>query len=605
MKAVSLELTALSLVALLAWSVVRSADGSSATFEPDGERLETAAISDARTRGGPKERVFEPKEVPSPRESAAVAYDFRSDRIILFGGNTNRGNPGTLSSETWAYDLSANTWARRNPGVSPPGLATAGMAYDIQSDRTVLFGGSTYGFADEPSQAVVGDTWAYDFGNDSWERRSPAISPSARAAPSMAYDAGSDRVVLVGGYTGVSLNDTWTYDYEADTWTPMGTLAPPSTGDSAAIAYDTLSDRIVVFGGFVQSPHGDTNETWSYEFTSDMWSRMAPGQSPLRRWIVRGAYDSSSDRVVIFGGFRGWTVMTPLMDTWAYDVDGDAWTDRAPATRPAARCCHAMAYDAQSGRTVLFGGRTSALANDVWAYDYAANVWIDMTIPGAPRNPFLSPGDRQLILTWDPPASPGGSPTTVYRVYRGTVSGVHTLLAEVPPTSLTYSDSGLAVGVRYYYLVSAVSALGEGPFSQEVAATTATVPSAPQSVTAGPGDRQVTLSWGPPADDGGSPILSYSVYRDSTRIDVEGATSFVDTGLANDVTYTYRVSARNTIGEGANSSAAEATPTAPPPPPPPTPSSDSWPLMAAGAIGVSTIGGLLAVYFWRRRKQGA
>ena len=601
MKAVFPELTALSLVALLAGSVVRPDDGSGATFEPHAEWVDTAAIRETRTRGGPDERVFEPQEIPSPRESAAVAYDSRSDRIILFGGNTNRGNPGALSSETWAYDLNANTWSRRNPGLSPPGLAAAGMAYDIQSDRSVLFGGYTSGLTDEPGQAAAGDTWAYDFGNDTWERRSPGVSPSARSAPSMAYDAGSDRVVLVGGYTGVSLDDTWTYDYEGDIWMLMGTLALPSTGDSAAIAYDTLSDRTVVFGGFVESPHGDTNETWSYEFTSDTWSRKAPGQSPLRRWIVRGTYDSSADRVIIFGGFRGWTLKTPLMDTWAYDVDGDAWTDRAPATRPAARCCHAMAYDAQSGRTVLFGGRTSVLANDVWAYDYAANAWTDMTIPGAPRNPSISPGDRQIVLTWDPPASPGGSPTTAYRVYRGTASGVHSLVAEVPPTPLTYSDSGLAVGVRYYYLVSAVSALGEGPFSQEVAATAATVPSAPQSVTADPGDGRLNLTWGAPADDGGSPILSYAVYRDSTRIDVGNATSFVDTGLANDVTHTYQVSARNAIGEGVNSSAVSATPTAPPRPP----TLDSWPLVAAGAIGVSAIGGLIAVYFRRRRKQGA
>ncbi|NLL52867.1 MAG: helix-turn-helix domain-containing protein, partial [Peptococcaceae bacterium] len=91
-----------------------------------------------------------------------------------------------------------------------------------------------------------------------------------------------------------------------------------------------------------------------------------------------------------------------------------------------------------------------------------------------------------------------------------------------------------------------------------------TVPFAPQNFTATPGDSQVTLSWTAPASDGGSSITKYQVSKDNGVIwtDVGLNTSHTFTGLTNDMEYTFKVRAVNSVGRGAEASVT-ATPTAP------------------------------------------
>jgi fibronectin type 3 domain-containing protein len=93
------------------------------------------------------------------------------------------------------------------------------------------------------------------------------------------------------------------------------------------------------------------------------------------------------------------------------------------------------------------------------------------------------------------------------------------------------------------------------------------VPTAPAAPAAVAGAGSVTVSWGPPSWDGGSPITEYRVYRGTspgseTFLESAGtATSFIDTGVTNGVTYSYRVSATSANGEGPLSSSVSATPT--------------------------------------------
>lgn len=89
-----------------------------------------------------------------------------------------------------------------------------------------------------------------------------------------------------------------------------------------------------------------------------------------------------------------------------------------------------------------------------------------------------SPGNAQIVLNWTAPAD-GGSPITNYKVYRSTTSGAEVLVVAGGCSSLgnvlTCTDSGLTNGTMYYYKVSAVNVIGEGPQSDEANAT----PSAP------------------------------------------------------------------------------------------------------------------------------
>ncbi|HEY2080437.1 MAG TPA: PKD domain-containing protein [Streptosporangiaceae bacterium] len=98
-----------------------------------------------------------------------------------------------------------------------------------------------------------------------------------------------------------------------------------------------------------------------------------------------------------------------------------------------------------------------------------------------------------------------------------------------------------------------------------------TPPGAPQNLTAGAGNGQVSLSWQAPASNGGVNITSYKVYRgtspgNETLLTSGGCSglgavlSCTDAGLTNGQVYYYKVSAVNALGEGAQSNEATATP---------------------------------------------
>jgi len=195
--------------------------------------------------------------------------------------------------------------------------------------------------------------------------------------------------------------------------------------------------------------------------------------------------------------------------------------------------------------------------------------------PSAPQNLAATGGNAQVTLTWQAPASNGGSPITNYKIYRGTTSGGETLVATIG-NQLSYSDGGLTNGVTYYYQVSAVNNVGEGPRSNEASATPtapATPPGAPQGLVATAGDATVTLTWSAPSSNGGSPITNYRIYRSTTgggetlQATIGNVLTYSDTSVTNGVTYYYQVSAVSNVGEGPRSNEASATPTAPAGPP--------------------------------------
>ena len=86
----------------------------------------------------------------------------------------------------------------------------------------------------------------------------------------------------------------------------------------------------------------------------------------------------------------------------------------------------------------------------------------------------------------------------------------------------------------------------------------ATTPDAPTGLSATAGAAQATLSWTPPAVDGGSPITGYTVTVYAGGVsqgfaNIPVLTQVTIIGLANGTTYTFRVAARNTVGTGAQS----------------------------------------------------
>ncbi len=183
-------------------------------------------------------------------------------------------------------------------------------------------------------------------------------------------------------------------------------------------------------------------------------------------------------------------------------------------------------------------------------------------LPTAPTSLTGTAGDQQISLQWGAPSSDGGSALVAYRMFYGTGSGNYSGNQTV--SSSTFLQLSLTNGVRYYYAVSAINSVGEGPLSSEYSAVPMTNPSAPQSLLAIGGVRQVSLSWMPPLIDGGSNITGYKLYRgpsatgQSLIATLGPALEFTDTGLSNGTTYHYSVTAINSRGESLHSLDASA-----------------------------------------------
>jgi hypothetical protein len=187
-----------------------------------------------------------------------------------------------------------------------------------------------------------------------------------------------------------------------------------------------------------------------------------------------------------------------------------------------------------------------------------------ITLAAAPSNLVATAGNATVTLSW---TASGGA--IGYNVKRATADGgPYTQLAA--PTSASYTDSAVTNGTKYYYVVSTLNAAGESANSAQASATPAvpTAPLAPTSLAATAGNAQVSLTW-----SASSGATSYHVKRATTsggpytQVGAPSSTSYTDTGLTNDHSYYYVVSAVNSVGESPNSSEVKAVPVVMNPPP--------------------------------------
>ncbi len=180
-------------------------------------------------------------------------------------------------------------------------------------------------------------------------------------------------------------------------------------------------------------------------------------------------------------------------------------------------------------------------------------------LPAAPTGLAATAGNGQVALTWS-----ATSYATSYVVGRSTTNGgPYTAIAT--PTGTGYTDTGLANGTTYYYVVSATDLSGTGPGSaQSSAEPLPPLPAAPTGLAATAGNAQVALTWSSTAY-----ATSYVVGRSTTNggpytaVASPTGTSYTDTGLTNGTTYYYVVAAVDLAGTGPNSSQASAEPLPP------------------------------------------
>ncbi|MEX6689501.1 fibronectin type III domain-containing protein [Danxiaibacter flavus] len=93
------------------------------------------------------------------------------------------------------------------------------------------------------------------------------------------------------------------------------------------------------------------------------------------------------------------------------------------------------------------------------------------TLPTAPTNLRATAASTTVTLSWGQPSNTGGTTITGYKIYRGTASGKYNLIKTTSDgNTLSYVDGNKTNGTTYYYVISALNSVGEGPLSSEVSA---------------------------------------------------------------------------------------------------------------------------------------
>jgi hypothetical protein len=165
-------------------------------------------------------------------------------------------------------------------------------------------------------------------------------------------------------------------------------------------------------------------------------------------------------------------------DATTYDVKRST-TNGGPYTELAAPASPAYTDSSATNGTTYYYvvSALDAAGESVDSAQVTATPEAAGAAPSAPINLQATPGNAQVSLSWS--ASNGA---TSYHVKRATTSGgSYTQIAA--PTSTSYTDASLTGGTTYYYVVSAVNALGESPDSAQVMAGPAVPPAADVTVS--------------------------------------------------------------------------------------------------------------------------
>jgi len=364
--------------------------------------------------GGSWSQVTTTGSGPTTLGHAAV-FDPLHDQMVVYGGSNIATQTFLRGAWRLQFGTTPATWSRAPlAGAVPPATEGASAIYDPVASALRIFGGwSGPSALDSLNQNV----WTLSLHpTPEWGAPLPAHAPPAagRKGASVAYDSQNRRMFMIGGWRGDlggfgTAVDVWKLDLTAVTpsWTPMAPVGTPPAGRGyASLVYDSSDDRLVLYGGEDSlSRHADV---WTLTLTgTPTWTQLAPtGTTPAGRSRHGAIYDPARDRMVIFGGS---SLVFPYFgnDVWELSLSGaPAWSPLAPAgAPPAGRRETAVVLDAERDRMIVFGGISdTTCTNDVWALGLAGGTaWdsVEVAAGPAPRRAHtavVDPGRDRLLV---------------------------------------------------------------------------------------------------------------------------------------------------------------------------------------------------------------
>lgn len=260
--------------------------------------------------------------MPAPRHGQAFAYDRARGETLAFGGYADGGL--LANGDTWRYR--SDGWHVTTPTASGPSpRARASMTYDPVSERVLMFGG-------ESDVTTFAELWSWD--GTRWRLLSgtTTAAPPRRVGAFMAYSPALGGVVLGGGRPSSTsgfglpaLADAWLWrDGE---WRMIVADGRTQRSDAVLTEADEAGENLL-YGGrrlFDGAPRADmarlVGTGWVSEDVGPDW--------PHPRRAAALAYDPGLEELLLVGGTG--LANEDLSDMWAWD--GRRWSRRADLGR--------------------------------------------------------------------------------------------------------------------------------------------------------------------------------------------------------------------------------------------------------------------------------
>lgn len=178
---------------------------------------------------------------PSPRVLSSMTYDWKNQRTIIFGGLVVVATVDTYHADTWAYD--GIDCVDLGPSTSPSGRYYSAMAYDFKTEKIVLFGGTN-------ATLHLADTWLLDLDTDEWSNASPATTPSpnVRYPIGQMHSRYKPLMIMQNNFNTDGPLNTFEWDGDTPNWvqfTNATTPIPYNGGSNGGSGYNSKEDYLL------------------------------------------------------------------------------------------------------------------------------------------------------------------------------------------------------------------------------------------------------------------------------------------------------------------------------------------------------------------------
>ena len=462
---------------------------------------------------------------------------------VTVNDNDTANSAPTFSMSTESRTLAENTAAGQNVGgtFTATDADSDTITYTLEGTDTASFNlitasdvaqlrtkpGVTYNYEVKAAYTV---TLKADDGNGGTDTVTVNITltdvnepPSTPAAPSVSGTAGSTTSLTVNWSaptnTGPDINS---YDLQYR----QGTSGSFSNGPQNVNGLTTTIPNLSVNTSYqvqVRATNDEGNSPWSPSGTgsTDSLPVTPPGK-------VFGVNITASDQTLQVN----WTQVSGAT---GYKVQwksgGQSYGSSRQATISSGSTTSRTISSLNNGTeyTVRVIATKTGASDGIPSDDANGTPTAAITAPGAPRGlNATGVGNTRINLSWNAPASDGGSPITGYKIeVSSNGNSWTTRVANTGSANRTYSHTGLSTGDTRHYRVSAINSSGTGPHSNVARASTGlpVVSIAPASTTEGQ-DIVFTVTISPPIS--GFRRLSYGTGSDSIPSGSKAATAGTD-----------------------------------------------------------------------------